>query len=236
MRERPTPVLMHSPLVGPSSWRPVAAALRARGYATVVPSLSPVLGSRDGWYPRMAAAVAHEVARHGGAGRTVLVAHSGAGALLPAVAEATAAPVVGAVFVDALLPHPGRGWTSTVPEALRERLRGLVRDGLLPPWDEWFPPGTVEELLPDPRMYARFRAELPHVPWAFLKEPAPEVPDLPPSRCAYLRLSEAYEAETQEAERRGWAVARHAAHHLAPLTAPQEVGAALEALLDRLGH
>ncbi|MFF9558670.1 hypothetical protein ACF1DY_23025 [Streptomyces albus] len=90
-------------------------------------------------------------------------------------------------------------------------------------------------------MYARFRGELPHVPWGFLAEQAPEVPEHPP---VPVRLPAAergvrdrdQEAETQEAERRGWAVARHAAHHLAPLTAPQEAGAALETLLDRLGH
>lgn len=39
--ERPTVVLVHTPLVGPFSWSTVAAALRRRGYDVLVPDLRP---------------------------------------------------------------------------------------------------------------------------------------------------------------------------------------------------
>ncbi|WP_206314232.1 alpha/beta fold hydrolase [Streptomyces coryli] len=225
----PRLVLVHSPLVGASTWEPVAEVLRGRGYGVTVPSLAPVEGGP--YYPRLAARAADEVA---GGERVVLVGHSGAGALLPAVAEAArarGAAVAGAVYVDALLPHPGRAWFATVPPELAARLRELARDGVLPPWDTWFPPGTVEALLPDPAVRARFSAELPRVPLAYFAEPAPPAPALPPARTAYLQLSEAYEPQAAAAEREGWRVARIAADHLAVLTAADEVGGELAELV-----
>lgn len=200
MRGRPTLVLVHSPLVGPSSWRPAAGELRARGHATIVPSATGVFEGAAPYYPRLATAIANEI-DHRGARLVVLVGNSGAGALLPAVANATAATVVGTVFVDALLPHPGLSWFDTAPAETGEQLRGLEQDGLLPPWNEWFPPGTVEELLPDPAALERFREELPRLPLSYFEELAPECPELLPSRGAYLRLSDAYSAEARWAEK-----------------------------------
>lgn len=236
MRGRPTLVLVHSPLVGPSSWQPVAGELRARGHATIVPSATGVFEGAAPYYPRLATAIANEIDRHDDARRIVLVGHSGAGALLPAVANATAATVVGTIFVDALLPHPGLSWFDTAPAEIGEQLRGLAQDGLLPPWNEWFPPGTVEELLPDPAMLDRFREELPRLPLSYFEELAPEFPELLPSRGAYLRLSDAYSDEARQAEKEGWRVAHHPAHHLAVIAEPQEISAAIEELIDDLAR
>ncbi|UQS21623.1 alpha/beta hydrolase [Amycolatopsis thermalba] len=207
-------VLVHSPLVGPATWQRVAAELRSRGHRVTTPSLLGALDGPGPYYPKLFDAAAEP---------GILVAHSGAGALLPGIAARTHAPR--AIFVDALLPHPGRGWFDTAPPELAERLRGLATDGRLPPWHEWFPPGTVEDLLPDQRTRDEFLAELPRVPLAYFTEPAPEAA-LPPS--AYLQLSAAYDEEAREAAARGWPVQRLDAHHLAPLTAPAEIAAALE--------
>lgn len=237
----PTLVLVHSPLVGASSWQPTAEVLRARGHPVLLPELAEAFADPPPSYPRLARAVAEDVGRHGVSGPLVLVAHSGAGALLPAAAAATAttaAEVVGTVLVDAVLPHPGRAWFDTVPPEMADALRQLADDnGLLPPWNTWFPPGTVEELLPDPDQRARFLADLPRLPLSYFEEPAPETdlpgpnPDL--AHHAYLLLSEAYAAEADRAEGRGWRVARLAADHLAVHTAPERVGTALEELLPR---
>ncbi|MFI6731143.1 alpha/beta fold hydrolase [Streptomyces atratus] len=231
MRGRPNLVLVHSPLVGASTWQSVARLLRARGHMAVVPSLGGVLADAGPYYARLAVTVADDIARRAD-GRIVLVGHSGAGALLPAVAHATAATVVGMVFVDALLPHPGRAWFDTVPTEMRDQLRRLTRQGMLPPWNEWFPPGTIEELLPDPALRGRFCEELPRVPLAYFDEPAPECPAPPPAHSAYLQLSDAYSAEASQAEREGWRVRRRRAHHLAILAEPEEVSATLEELIQ----
>lgn len=236
MRERAVPVLVHSPLVGPSTWEPVAALLGKRGHAPVVPSLTAVLDGGAPYYRRLSAVIAAAIDRHVGDGPVVLVGHSGAGALLPAVADATSAAVAGAVFVDAVLPHPGRSWFATVPPEMREQLAAAAQDGLLPPWHEWFPPGTVEALLPDADQRSRFCAGLHRVPLAYFEEPAPDLPDLSPSHSAYLQLSEAYTAEADRAERDGSRTIRRKAHHLAVLTEPHETAAALEELIDGCAH
>ncbi len=160
----------------------------------------------------------------------VLVGHSGAGALLPAVAAALPGRVRAALFVDALLPHPGRSWFDTAAPELREQLRSLAREGRLPPWHEWFPAGAVAGLLPDATVRERFLAEVPELPLAYFEERAPEVPDWSPARCGYVRLSEAYDREAGDAAALGWPVYREDADHLAMLTRP----AAVAELLGRL--
>lgn len=207
-------VLVHSPLVGPATWRRVAAELRSRGHRAATPSLLSALDGEGPYYPKLIDAV-----REPG----ILVVHSGAGALVPGIAARTHAP--SAVFVDALLPHPGRSWFDTAPEELRKRLRDLATEGRLPEWHKWFPPGTIEDLLPDPVIRDEFLAELPRVPLAYFSERVPDA-DLPPS--AYLQLSGAYDEEAGRAAERGWPVERLESHHLAPLTAPGEIARALE--------
>jgi hypothetical protein len=212
MTPMPMLVLLHSPLVGPLTWQPTAASLHAAGYRVAVPSLSGVVETGPPSYRRLAGRVAETIRQAGPAGAVVLIGHSGAGALLPAAAEATDTPLAAAVFVDAILPHPGVSWLETAPPALREQLAGLVHDdGRLPAWHQWFPPEVVTELLPEEGLRRRFIAELPRVPLAYFEERAPVVSGWPPARC-------------------GWVVARTSADHLATLTRP----AAISGLLDRL--
>lgn len=227
-----TLVLLHSPLVGPASWEPVAEVLRARGRAVVAPSLAAVFDGPGPHLPGLVATAATAAAEAGGP--LVLVAHSGAGVLLPAVAAALAdAPVRGLVYADALLPEPGRSWFDTAPPELAQRLRDLAEDGVLPPWDEWFPAGAVAGLLPDESQRARFRAGLPRLPLSYFEEPAPVVDASAPSPPAgYLQLSEGYTEQAARAERDGWPVVRRAAHHLAPLTEPGMVAEELTRLAE----
>ena len=58
-----------------------------------------------------------------------LVAHSGAGALVPAVVAAVPGAVGSVVFVDATLPYPGRTWFDSAPVELVDRLRELAGEG-----------------------------------------------------------------------------------------------------------
>ena len=161
----PTFVLIHSPLVGALSWQASADRLRARGLTVVVPSLAGVFDGGPPYYPKLAARVAETVRVSVAARPLVLVAHSGAGALLPAVAAALADVVAAAMFIDAILPHPGATWFETGPPSLGEHVRSLAQEGWLPPWDQWFPPGTLDPLLPDPALRGRFLAQLPRVHW-----------------------------------------------------------------------
>jgi pimeloyl-ACP methyl ester carboxylesterase len=227
-----TLVLVHSPLVGPLTWESTAACLRRRGYRVVVPSLAGVADGGPPYYPRFAEAVACAVADAGGDGPMALVGHSGAGALLPAIAEAVGDDVQAAVFVDALLPHPKASWFETAPAPVREHLSGLVRTGWLPPWNEWFPPDAIVSLLPQAGVRERFVTELPRLPVAYFEEPAPAAPKWSTVRCAYVRLSEAYDRMAKEAEAQGWWVHRENLDHLAMLTQPSTIADAVAQVVE----
>lgn len=219
-------LLLHSPLLGPFSWAPTADELRRLGHQAEAPAW-PGLGSLSGGlYRGLVAGMDVPEAP------AVLVAHSGAGALVPALAEALGARAAAAVFCDAILPHPGRSWFDTAPDELRAQLRAGVEDGRLPAWDQWWPPGALERLLPDEAARERLVGELEPVPAAYFEEPAPDVAlDVP---CGYLRLSGAYEDEARLAGRQGWPAVSLPLNHLAPVSQPAAVATALEGLAARL--
>ncbi|HXQ14538.1 MAG TPA: hypothetical protein VN814_07960 [Caulobacteraceae bacterium] len=153
------------------------------------------------------------------------VLHSGAGGFAPALA-ASAARLTGFIFVDAVLPYPGRCWRETAPELAR-RLAGLTTDSLLPPWNQWFGHDPTPQLLPDGATRDAFISDLPRVPLAFLEAVCPDQRQWERLPAVYLQLSKAYAFETAEAERRGWPVRRAALHHLAMVSDPDKVAALL---------
>lgn len=217
-------LLVHSPLLGPLTWRGVAEALRARGDDVVVPDLRPTL-SLGRPYARSQARLATRDLK---GGSIVVVAHSGAGALVPLVIDALPACSSGgsspkAVFVDAGLPHPGSARFDTLPPATAEHPREMARDGLLPPWPRWWPEDVLRQLVPNHSLRAGLIAESPPLPLALFEEAVPGA-DLPPDiPAAYLRLSDGYDEAARQAEVRGWNVRLHRSDHLAPLTRPEQV-------------
>jgi hypothetical protein len=217
-------LLLSSPLLGRFAWQAVGEALRARGHAAETPAWPRLGDIEDGLYARLAAAMAAQAAGE----PAVLVAHSGAGALVPAVAAAMATPPRGAVFVDAILPHPARSWFDTVPAEFAAQLRTGAVDGVLPAWNDWWPPGALEELVPDEAARGALVAELEPLPLAWFEEPAPgralEAP------AAYLQLSGAYDEEARVAGRLGWPVVSLPLHHLALVTQPEAVAKGVEGL------
>jgi hypothetical protein len=225
-------VLLHSPLLGPMAWRAVAVELARRGHAVTTPAWPRFEVIANGFYSALANGVARELADE--TGPLILVAHSGAGALVPALAARLAAPVAGVIFADAILPHPARSWFDTAPAEMRQRLRTGAQMGDLPSWDEWWPPGALERLVPDPDLREALIAELEPLPLAFFEEPAPA--DTYAGPAAYLQLSGAYDDEGVAAGRYGWPRVRLPLHHLAMLTDPEPVAAALESLAQRLAQ
>ena len=211
-------VLLHSPLVGPATWNAVAPLLQARGHDVAVPDLTPIMTEDGPYYPALAEAAAAAITDP-----AILVVHSGAGALVPSIAALEA--VRGAMFVDALLPHPGESWFGGVPEQLGAKLRSMAKNARLPPWHAWWPKGAMERLLPDRAAGATFLSQQHELPLAYFEEATPEIPLTTPS--AYLRLSEAYDADVDSAEAAEWPVLRLNLHHLAMLTHPQPVADAI---------
>lgn len=227
-----TLALVHSPLVGPLTWQAVAEVLRDEGEVVVVPDLTRSVTFGPPVLPAVQQAAADAVGSVPPAEPVVLVGHSGAGPLLPGIADRTAASVRALLYVDSLLPQAGVSWFDRAPADLADHLRGLASDGLLPPWNEWFGAGAVEELLPDPHLRARFVAELPRLPLTYFHEPAATASWDGPG--GYLLLSEAYENDAVLARRRGWPVLERRSHHLSMLTDPATAAAAILELVDAL--
>lgn len=217
----PTLLFVHSPVVGPSTWTYTAEVLRESGFGCVIPDLTAVATMDRPYYPKYAMTAA--AAADDTSDTVVVLGHSAAGALLPAIAEAVGDRTRGAVFVDAMLPQPGRSWFDTAPPGLEAQLRGLADHGLLPPWHEWFPPGVLEELVPDPSRRRHLIAEIPRLPLAYFDEPAPPARFAESVACAFLRLGAPFDPAADKAARLGWWVARRDWDHLRMLTAPRKV-------------
>ena len=226
-------ILLHSPFVGPASWGGVAAELEARGHAVTAPAWLKLEPIREAFYRTLAQDMAARIDAEEG-GPPVLVTHSGGGALVPALEAALSAPPAGVILVDAVLPHPGKSWMEMAPPQLALQLRNGVDMGMLPAWDQWWPPGALARLVPDEAARTALTSELEGLPLDFLEEAAP--PMTLQSPAAYLQLSGAYDDEGQYAVRQGWPVVRLPMHHLAMLTHAQAVAGAIHGLAERLGH
>lgn len=210
--------LVHSPLLGPVSWEPVANRLSALGHEVAVPDLRG-LTTAD----QIEAAAAEPTA--------VLAGHSGAGPLLPAIASLMGAVEV-VVFVDAALPHAGRSRLAALPPEFADCVRSMARDGVLPPWTEWFGDEVMRGLVPDEDARARLVGDTPRVQIALFEEPMPVVPHPPASTCSYLQTSAAYDSDAETAAGRGWTVRSVDGTHLSLYTDPNRV---TPAILDLVG-
>jgi hypothetical protein len=219
-------LLVHPPLLGPAVWGPCAAELAAAGHPVAVPDLRAACDPPAGWAARAADAAAAGVT-----GRAVIAGHSGAGVLLPLIADRLD-EVAAVVFVDALVPAAGG---RTEPSGrFRSFLDELpVTGGLLPRWSDWWGPGALAELVPDPALRAAIEAEQPRLARAFYAETVPVPASWPPSQVAYLQLSPAYDGDAAEAAARGWPVRSLPGRHLDLATRPAEVAAAILALVER---
>jgi hypothetical protein len=205
-------VLVHSPFVGPVAWRATAALLPD----AVVADYGGVRG--PDWYGRVGGTVA---AQAGDAPWTAVL-HSGAGGFAPALAAA-APRLAGFIFIDAILPHPGRSVLETAPADLAAHLRRITTDGLLAPWNAWFGEDPTERMIPDADRRAAFGRELPRTPFAFLEAVAPDQTQWEAIPAAYIQLSRTYDGAADRAAARGWTVRRERLHHLAMASDPGRI-------------
>jgi pimeloyl-ACP methyl ester carboxylesterase len=223
----PAFVLVHSPLVGPTSWVPVAQELERRGRVAVVPSLVGVAEASEPQWRHVSTAV-RKATSH--LQRIILVGHSAAALLLPVIADAVDGEVAALVFVDSFLP-PRAGRLPLGQPAFMDQLRAMATDGVLPPWSQWFGADAMRELVLDERLRADLEAEMPRMPLSYF-EATVAVPDGWPSRpCGYLLLSAGpHEKSAAEASASGWPVIEiRDVQHLGIATHPIPV---TEALLD----
>ena len=219
-------LMIHSPLVGPLTLGPLGAELCELGFEVVLPDLREgLMGPRPQWRAilDLAIAAAESV--------DVIVAHSGAGVLMPLLAEQLSPDVV--AFVDAVVP--GDALTYQASEPFLEFVDSLSHDGpLLPPWHEWWGDDAMARLIPDGDLRRRIAADTPRMPRSFYDDPVP-LPTGWMTRhgCCFLQLSPAYDDDRVRAETYEWPTARMTGQHLDVAVKPVAVGERLMNLIER---
>ena len=217
-------VLVHSPLVGPATWRAVGDCLGAEGYAAVVPELRSPPDLDGAYHERHVSTVLGAVNEDSKDAELVLVAHSGAGPLLPLIGAALRPRVRAYVFVDAGLPAPGKSRLEAFDHEEEARaFRANAVDGIVSLWPE----AVLEPLIPDDSLRAEFIADAQPMALRVYEEQLPEVPGWPEAPCAYLRFSDAYVHQYADAMRLGWAVRQWQAGHFHMLVDPERVARTL---------
>jgi hypothetical protein len=222
-------VLVHSPLVGPLTWSLVANELRGRGRDAIAPSLFDASCDDRPYWRRHVSAVAKALEGLPNDRALALVAHSGAGPILPSIGHATGRPIAGCLFVDAALPgRDGQSRLDLFEQGEADRFRASAAGGMIPP--AWRDDSVLAAAgIADAELRRRFAAEVPDVPLAVYDEPLPVPASWPDALCSYLRFSAPYENEVRRAVAFGWPTRRLEGGHFHMLTEPVAVA---DALLD----
>lgn len=221
-------VLVHSPLVGPLTWALVGDELRQRGFQVVIPVLCSNAGAGLPYWKQHANSVKQGLEPLSSDEPVILVGHSGAGVLLPAIRQALRCPVAAYLFVEAGIPRNGASRLDLFPDQEgAARFRQVAVDGLLPTWSE----ADLREAIPDNTLRQRFVSELRPLPLAVYEEPIPTFDGWPDAPCGYLRFTttspEAYEESVRLARSEGWAYTEIDGGHFHMLVDPLAVASAL---------
>lgn len=219
--------LIHSPLVGPTTWQPVAKELRRRGMTAIVPTLSDA-GSGPPYWQQHAESAARGFATVPADRPLVLVGHSGAGTLLPLIRQRLPQPVATYLFVDAGLPLDGMsrlGEMEAHSSTFGTQLRADLEAGrTYPEWtDEMLRP-----IIPDNRLRQAIVTELQPRGLDFFTEPFPPLSGWPDAPCACIKFTDSYDPAIAAARQRGWPIrAFDNAGHFHMLVDPEGVTDAL---------
>ncbi len=228
-------VLIPSPLLGPYSWSPVAQELSARGWeALVSEDLHDPLDRQPCWR-RTVGGVEASLRDMPDERSIALVAHSGAGPLLAAVATAVRQPIAAYLFVDAGLPSSGRSRLQAI-EADEPRFAAELRGALdagqsFPAWTD----EGLRQLVPDPERRRALLQELRPRSAEYWTEELPTVTRWPNAPCGYLQFSPPYRSAAERARRAGWPTRHLPAGHFHQLVDPCGVADGLVDLLTEQG-
>jgi hypothetical protein len=219
--------LVHSPVVGPLIWYPLAEELHRRGEETVVSEIADHPSEAPPYWDYHARSVARSLRQVPGSADLILVGHSGAGPLLPGIRQAAERPVAGYVFVDAGFPRDGASrlelLNEEMPEAARELEQILATGERHPRWTD----ADLEEAIPTPGLRRGVMESVRPRPEDFYTEPIPVFDGWPDAPCGYLLLSESYRPTFERAQREGWVTREIKGGHFHMLADPPAVADAL---------
>lgn len=226
-------LLVHSPLVGPSTWSLTADALQARGHSAFVPDLWAHEATAPGDWSAFGRAMAGASSRLPAKTPVHLVAHSGAGPLLPHLSRYLTHEVASYVYVDAGLPRDKASFLDLLEDELPEHAAKMKSDlerGIAyPQWEE----EALRSVVPDSHRRRRLVTEIHPQPLKYFQTPIPVPSDWPDAPCGYLQLSPAYQYSAERARQQGWLVTELEAGHFHMLVDPEAVAQAVEQLAER---
>lgn len=231
-----TLVLIHSPIVGPVTWSLVRNELQLKGAKAIVPELAYDIAPKGPFWELHARSVARALESILENEELILIAHSGAGMLLPAVRQISSRPVAGYIFVDADIPEDGVSRLELLRRELPQAAEGvrqvLSAGEMLPAWSD----AELQEVIPDPELRQRILADLrPHA-LAFMEEPIPVFEGWPQVPCGYLSFKRtgSYQGSIERAKRECWAYAELDGAHFHMLVDATGVAEVLLRLAERL--
>lgn len=228
---KPAFLLIHSPLVGPYTWVPVADVLEKEGYAAVVAKLTNDEHDIRSYTAQHIAAIANAYNCALEGANVMLVGHSGAGMLLPGAGQVIGSPA-GYIFVDAGLPRNNMSRLSLFEPDEAESFRKAATGGHIPIWTE----NMLIRVIPDPQKRHTFVFELQPVPLAVYEEPIAVPENWPDAPCAYLSFSNSntYDEDIKQALERRWAFSEMPGYHFHMLVDPEGVAERLVTLAHQI--
>jgi len=216
-------VLIHSPLVGGLTWTLVANQMQKRGLEVLVPVLYDSLDSEKPYWKQHAESVSKALPDLPQDVSVILVAHSGAGPLLPVIRQSFTNPVHAYVFVDAGIPRDGATrldlMKSEDPEWAAQFQEELERGELFPNWNV----DDLKEVIPDESLRGQMVAEIHPRALDFFTEPIPVFVEWPDAPCIYIQFSAPYQRPAILARQSGWQACELDAGHFHMLVDPGAV-------------
>ncbi|MCB9136417.1 MAG: alpha/beta fold hydrolase [Anaerolineales bacterium] len=225
--------LIHSPLVGPLTWKLVAQQLKEAGHTVILPTL---MDNGSSPFCLQHADSAAKAISQNGTDTCILVGHSGAGPLLPLIGAEMNIPVSAYIFVDAGLPQPNTSrlemLKNEIPAQAEDFETFLKNGGCYPQWQD----ADLHPLLPDLLLRRQMLAELNSRDLSFFTEIIPPSPGWETNLCGYIQLSSGYTVPADHARQKGWPVFEFQAGHFHLLVEPQVVANALVQMASQLLH
>src|SRR5258708_3216972 len=215
--------LIHSPLVGPFTWTRVAAVLSARAVPVILPEVPDDPATSLPFWQQHAKSVARALAGSAEVQPLILVAHSGAGVLLPAIRQALGCPVAGYLFVDAGLPLDGQSRLATFGDQSASFREFLAAGGRFPNWTR----EDLQAIVPNPALAERLVADQRPRALAFWDEPIPMFSGWPHAPGAYLLFTETYPPPARQPPPLGSPLRHPPAPHFHRLVYPEAVAQAV---------
>ncbi len=229
-------VLIHSPLVGPLTWSRVAQELRQRGYAVSLPHLTDSDDVPLPYWEQEAASAARYISEVPLDASLVLVAHSGAGPILPAIRRAIGHQVQAHLFVDAGIPRDRATRLDLMALESQERAQKfrehLAEGGTFPNWTD----DELRDILPDSQTRHALLSELNPRGRRFFDEPIPAFPGWDNTPCGYIQFSAAYASQCKQAREKGWLVKELPGGHFHMLVKPAAVADAIVEMAEKLAE